>query len=357
MPNYNESLDLLEVPDPLDHQPGLNMDHGDRQAAAGAPGHLGQGVAASDPGEPGTGSGRHCDRAGATVRPRPAPGRRPLRRPPLARREARWGLLFISPWIIGFLAFTLLPMLATLAFTLTNLTLEQQDSRSGSSGLDNYSRCWPTRRCGSRSASRSASRCSRPAGRGPHPVRGRLLLNSRHLGRRPVPGAVLPALRRPVRRRCAHLAGDAERRQRLDRRVPALLGVADPPDWLQDPAGSIRAWSSSGSGGSGAGSWCTSRPRGDPDRAYDAARSTGPVLRPASSRDAAAAVAGHLLPLILGIVDVLQYFLVPLVLNKGTGEPGGTTLFLNLYSTRTSSATRTSRTGRRSPGSCSASPC
>jgi hypothetical protein len=35
--------------------------------------------------------------------------------------------------------------------------------------------------------------------------------------------------------------------------------------------------------------------------------------------------------LILGIVDVLQYFLVPLVLNQGTGEPGGATNFLNLY--------------------------
>ena len=35
--------------------------------------------------------------------------------------------------------------------------------------------------------------------------------------------------------------------------------------------------------------------------------------------------------LILAIVDVLQYFLVPLVLNHGTGEPGGATNFLNLY--------------------------
>ena len=35
--------------------------------------------------------------------------------------------------------------------------------------------------------------------------------------------------------------------------------------------------------------------------------------------------------LILGIVGVLQYFLVPLVLNNGTGEPGGETLFYNLY--------------------------
>ena len=35
---------------------------------------------------------------------------------PLAKREYRNGVLFISPWIIGFLAFTLIPMLATLAF-------------------------------------------------------------------------------------------------------------------------------------------------------------------------------------------------------------------------------------------------
>ena len=34
--------------------------------------------------------------------------------------------------------------------------------------------------------------------------------------------------------------------------------------------------------------------------------------------------------LVLGIVDVLQYFLVPLVLYNGSGEPGGSTLFFNL---------------------------
>ena len=35
--------------------------------------------------------------------------------------------------------------------------------------------------------------------------------------------------------------------------------------------------------------------------------------------------------LVLAVVEVLQYFLVPLVLKNGTGEPGGTTLFYNLY--------------------------
>ena len=35
--------------------------------------------------------------------------------------------------------------------------------------------------------------------------------------------------------------------------------------------------------------------------------------------------------LTLGLVEVLQYFLVPFVLKNGTGEPGGTTYFFNLY--------------------------
>src|ERR671912_106443 len=39
---------------------------------------------------------------------------------PLARRETKWGMLFLSPWIFGFLAFTLIPMLATLFFSFAN---------------------------------------------------------------------------------------------------------------------------------------------------------------------------------------------------------------------------------------------
>src|SRR5258706_16267774 len=58
---------------------------------------------------------------------------------PLARREARQGFLFISPWIIGFLAFTAVPMLATLVFTFLNLTLSQEQPL-GFVGFDNYAR-------------------------------------------------------------------------------------------------------------------------------------------------------------------------------------------------------------------------
>mgnify|MGYP003380905081 FL=1 len=35
--------------------------------------------------------------------------------------------------------------------------------------------------------------------------------------------------------------------------------------------------------------------------------------------------------LILTVVGLFQYFTVPLVLNQGTGAPGGSTMFFNLY--------------------------
>ncbi len=35
--------------------------------------------------------------------------------------------------------------------------------------------------------------------------------------------------------------------------------------------------------------------------------------------------------LVLSIVGLFQYFLVPLVLNQGTGAPGGASMFYNLY--------------------------
>jgi len=41
----------------------------------------------------------------------------------LACYEARWGLIFLSPWIIGFLFLTLIPMLASLAFSFTDYDL------------------------------------------------------------------------------------------------------------------------------------------------------------------------------------------------------------------------------------------
>lgn len=53
----------------------------------------------------------------------------------LARHEARWGLFFISPWIVGFLLFQLGPMLASLYFSLTEYNVLRPPEWLG---LENY---------------------------------------------------------------------------------------------------------------------------------------------------------------------------------------------------------------------------
>ena len=68
---------------------------------------------------------------------RASPKRKPLSG--LLRREVRWGFLFLSPWILGFFIFTLLPMAASLAFSVTNYNpIHPEDLQFV--GLRNYAR-------------------------------------------------------------------------------------------------------------------------------------------------------------------------------------------------------------------------
>jgi ABC-type sugar transport system permease subunit len=112
-----------------------------------------------------------------------------------------------------------------------------------------------------------------------------------------------------------------------------MLGVSDPPLWLQSPETVYPALVIMGIWGIGAGVIINlAGLRGIPTELYDAAKIDGagwwgqlrhvtiPLMTPI-----------FFYSLILGIVGVLQYFLVPLVLNNGTGEPGGSTLFYNLH--------------------------
>ena len=57
----------------------------------------------------------------------------------LSRREALWGWLFVSPWVVGFVLFTLLPMAAALWFSFTDFDLRRPDEVRFV-GLRNYAR-------------------------------------------------------------------------------------------------------------------------------------------------------------------------------------------------------------------------
>jgi ABC-type sugar transport system permease subunit len=262
-----------------------------------------------------------------------APARRLRQLSPLARREARWGVIFIAPWIIGFLAFTLIPMVATFIFTFTNINLDQKEPLRFV-GLDNYAtllgdgQAWDSLGITLRFAL-----IALPVGVF-LPFVVALLLSSRHLK---APGVFRVLFFLPYV--VPFVAGVLIWQTMLNPADGWLdlflrsIGIPNPPDWLRDTTWIYPGLVLMGLWGIGGGVIVyLAGLRGIPTELYDAARIDGagylgqlrhvtiPLLTPVI-----------FYTLVLGIVEVLQYFLVPLVLNSGTGEPGGSTLFLNLY--------------------------
>lgn len=258
---------------------------------------------------------------------------RRLRQPSLARREALWGFTFLSPWILGFLAFTLIPMVATLGFTFTNIDLAQQEPLRFV-GLENYQRllgdedAWS-----SLLVTLKFAALSLPFGL-VIPFSLALLINSRYLR-----GSSLFRVLFFLPYVVPFVAGVLVWQGMLNLETGwvngalRFLGVENPPNWLEDPGLVYPALVLIGVWGIGAGIIINlAGLQGIPTELYDAATVDGagwwktlrhitlPLMSPVI-----------FYTLTLGIVEVLQYFLVPLVINGGTGQPGGATLFFNLY--------------------------
>jgi ABC-type sugar transport system permease subunit len=259
------------------------------------------------------------------------PRRRPMSR--LARIEAKWGFIFIAPWIIGFFAFQLLPMIATFAFTFTNITIEQREALRVV-GLTNYQRLFSdVQAWESLLVTLKFAALALPIGVF-LPLIVALLLSSRHLK-----GSGLFRVLFFLPYVVPFVAGVLIWGTMLNpadgwiNQFLRLIGVSNPPDWLRDTTWVYPGLVFIGIWGIGGGIIVyLAGLRGIPSEYYDAARIDGagylgqlrhvtlPLLTPVI-----------FYTLVLGVVEVLQYFLVPLVLNQGTGEPGGSTLFLNLY--------------------------
>ncbi|TMB84889.1 MAG: sugar ABC transporter permease [Chloroflexi bacterium] len=258
-----------------------------------------------------------------------------LRRPRMSRlawHEARSGLLFLSPWIIGFLAFTLIPVIATLAFTFTNITLSQ-DVPLRFVGLDNYlalfrdPQVWESLLVTFKFAAISLPVAVIL------PFAVALLLNSRSLR-----GSALFRVLFFMPYVVPFVAGVLIWSQMLNSDtgwINGFLGLVgiQGPDWLNDAGWVYPGLVIIGVWGIGGGIIVNQAGlKGIPTELYDAARIDGagwwgqlrhvtlPMMSPVI-----------FYTLVLGVVEVLQYFLVPLVLNQGAGEPGGATRFYNLY--------------------------
>jgi ABC-type sugar transport system permease subunit len=255
---------------------------------------------------------------------------------PLARREARQGYLYILPWILGFLAFTFLPMIATLVFTFLNVTLAQQEPLHFI-GLDNWTRLF-----GDQQMWDSLSVTFRFAilwlpvsiivpfvvalGLNSKLIRGASVMRSLFFLPYVVPFVAGVLVWEQL------LSDDGWINDALH-----FLGVQNPPSWLYDSTAIYPGLVLLGIWGIGAGIVINlAGLRGIPTELYEAARIDGAGAW-AQLRNVTIPMMSPIIfyTLILGVVDVLQYFLVPLVLKNGTGEPAGATLFYNLNLYRT----------------------
>jgi ABC-type sugar transport system permease subunit len=251
----------------------------------------------------------------------------------LAWRRARWGYVFIAPWIIGFLAFTAFPMVATFVFTFTNINLAQAEPLRFV-GLKNYEALFRDHQVwDSLGITLKFAALALPVAV-ILPFLVALLLHSRHLLGSGV-FRVLFFLPYVV----PFVAGVFIWNSMLNpdtgwiNLVLKLIGVSNPPAWLEDPTWVYPGLVIMGVWGIGAGVIVyLAGLRGIPTDLYEAARIDGAGAW-ASLRFITVPMMTPVIfyTIVLGVVEVLQYFLVPLVLKSGTGEPGGATMFYNLY--------------------------
>lgn len=252
----------------------------------------------------------------------------------LARRESTWGLLFLAPWILGFILFFAGPMLASLGASFTNLVLVQPEG-TRFIGLDNWTRLLNDQLVRkSLLVTANFLVISIPISI-VLPLLMALLVNSTHLVAKPVFRALffLPVLIPGV---AAAVIWQGVLNLHTGWIDLALGGLGIPaPDWLNDPQWVIPALSL-------IATWSVGNYmvimlaglQGVPSELYDAAKVDGanafyrfwnisiPMISP---------VIFYIL--VLATIAAFQYFLTAYVIYQNTAGPNNSALFymMNLY--------------------------
>jgi multiple sugar transport system permease protein len=252
---------------------------------------------------------------------------------PLAKREALTGYAFISPWIIGFLIFTLLPMLASLVFSLTNIQLTM-DGPLQWNHFQNYLELFKDPQIGSSLLVVLKYGAIALPVSVLIPLLLAILMNSRYLKAQAVFRSLfyLPYII-PFVAAVFIWGGMLNAESGWINETLRWLGVRNPPNWVDSVQWVYPAYVILGIWGIGNGMLIyLASLQNVPTELYDAAKVDGaswfstllnvtfPMISPVI-----------FYTLVLAIVDLFQYFQIPLVLKNGTGEPGGATMFYNLY--------------------------
>ncbi len=251
----------------------------------------------------------------------------------LMQQQRLWGWIFLSPWIFGFVVFTAAPIIFSFALTFTDFNLGKPDEAKFV-GLQNWQLLLTDPLAiTALSVTIRFALIAVPVGI-LLPLGMAALLNSKRLlGKRIwrllfyLPYMV-PAVS-GIFIWQSFLNGQTGWLNRLLR----IFGIADPPNWLQDANWIIPAFVLMGVWGVGnAMLTMLATMQGVPTELYEAADVDGangwtkfrkitlPMISPVIFYN-----------LVLSVIGLMQYFVVPYIVTRGTGQPGQSAYFFNMH--------------------------
>lgn len=267
----------------------------------------------------------------------PTPALRARRRPSIYEQQRRWGWIFLSPWLIGFFVFTFVPIIVSLIFSFTDFYLTRPNEIKFV-GLNNWLKLFnDPLALNALRVTFGFALLSLPVAIA-LPVLLAALLNSKYLLGKPffrllfyLPYMV-PAIS-SIFIWQAFLNGQTGWLNRLLR----LIGISDPPNWLGNEFWIGPAMVLMGVWGVGNAMLITlATLQGVPQELYDAAKVDGAGAVTAFFRVTLPMISPVIFyNLILSVIGLLQFFVVPYVLTRGTGNPNGAAYFFNMHLYRT----------------------
>lgn len=252
----------------------------------------------------------------------------------LQQQQQFWGWVFLSPWIIGFLVFTLFPMLASLYFSFTNFRIGQPISFIG---FTNWQRLFTDiNTVNSLGVTLRFALISVPIAIA-FPLFLAAMLNSKYVFGKPVLRVLfyMPYM-------VPAISGIFIWQNFLNgqtgwlNRLLGSLGFTNLPNWLFDPRFLTTGLILIGLWGVGnAMLTMLASMQGVPTELYDAAKVDGAGPIPTFLRITLPMISPVILyNLVLSVIGLMQYFIVPYVLSNVTRSNPDTNFFnLNLYRT------------------------
>jgi multiple sugar transport system permease protein len=255
------------------------------------------------------------------------------------KKEARWGLLFLSPWMIGFIAFYALPMIASFVISLFDFNPAVPDE-AVFIGFDNWRRILFEDDEVGKSLIRTFhfTAISLPINLA-FSLYVALLMNSKHvIGKTIYRTLFYMPLMIPVVATVLIWNGVLnEQTGWINMIIEFFTGIeavgTEGLRWVNDPDLVYYAFTMFGLWGIGnAMIIFLAGLQGVPTEIYEAAEIDGANWLSKLFRITLPLITSVIFyQLVLGLIYSVQYFLAPFVLNRGTGNPEGMTRFVMVY--------------------------